>query len=129
MAWSNRGANKFNNVKIFQHGRLWSSKLELAVYNMLCMMARGGKLKDIKCQVTVRFHTHEHGNIRMIPDFSAIDIPTGKLIYIEAKGMITREWARKKKAWKAGGPGCLYIYSGAWTYPKLTEIVIPDIHL
>jgi Protein of unknown function (DUF1064) len=126
MAWPKSRRGKFNAVKVFQHGRSWASKLELAVYNLLLMMERGGKLKDIKCQVTVRFHTHDHGKITIIPDFSAIDIPTNELIYIEAKGMVTREFLRKKKAWKVAGPGRLFIYGGAWTYPKLTEIVIPE---
>lgn len=119
--------NKYNAVKSFKHGRWWPSKLELAVYEMLLMMERGGKFKDLKCQVSVRFHTYDHGNVRMIPDFSAIDCANNELIYIEAKGKRTRDFVRKKKAWAIGGPGKLYIYEGSWRYFKLTEIVEPKM--
>ena len=118
--------SKYKAVKTFQHGRYWPSKLELAVYEMLLMMQRGGKIKDLKCQVRVRFHTYEYGNTVMIPDFSAFDIKTEQTIYIEAKGYPTREWLRKKKAWGVGGPGNLYVYTGSWKYPKLSMIIVPQ---
>jgi predicted nuclease of restriction endonuclease-like RecB superfamily len=117
--------SKYNAVKVFQHGRNWHSKLELAVYEMLLMMERGGAYKDIKCQVTVRFHTYDYGKITMIPDFSAIETKTNELVFIEAKGFVTRDFLRKKKAWAIGGPGKLYIYMGDWKYPKLKETIIP----
>lgn len=123
MSFSHR--SKFNAVKSFRYGKTWPSKLELSVYEILLMMERGGKLKDIKCQVTVNFRTFDHGKIRMIPDFSAIDLATGELIYIEAKGFVTRDWMRKKKAWAVGGPGTLHIYKGSWQYPKCTETIVP----
>lgn len=120
-----RKKNKFQAVKAFQHGRTWASKLELAVYEMLLMMERGGKLKDIKCQVTVRFHTYHHGSILMIPDFSAIELPSNELIFIEAKGIRTSSYIRKEKAWGVCGPGRLFVYGGAWQRPKLMKIVEP----
>src|ERR1019366_8995018 len=109
MAWQKK--SKFGAKKVFLHGRNWPSKLELSVYEMLLLMERGGKLTDIKCQASVRFHTHDHGKIWMIPDFSATDKKTNQTIYIEAKGYLTREWLRKKKAWAVGGPAVLYIYT------------------
>ncbi len=124
MAWPKK-RNKYSAVKVFQHGRNWPSKLELAVYELLLMMERGGKLKDIKCQVTVRFHTYDHGKIIYIVDFSATDTKDNQIIYIEAKGMETPSFKRKKKAWKVGGPAPLYIYKGSYRYLKLVEIVIP----
>lgn len=117
--------NKYSAVKVFQHGRNWASKLELAVFEMLLLMERGGKLKDIRCQVTVRFHTHDFGKIQMIPDFSAFDVKLNQEIYIEAKGFPTATWRRKKKAWAIGGPAPLYVYGGAWKYPRLMEIIVP----
>lgn len=123
---------KFNATKVFQHGRYWASRLELAVYEMLLMMERGGKLTDIRCQVRVKFHTYEDGIITMIPDFTALDLKTNETIFIEAKGFPTREWVRKKKAWHRaqndinGNPlGKLYVYAGNWRYPKLSEIIEP----
>lgn len=122
MRWAR---NKYKAVKVFAHGRNWPSKLELAIYEMLLMMERGGKLKDIECQVHVEFRTYDHGKIKMIPDFRAFDTQAQELIYIEAKGMPTREFLRKKKAWAVGGPAKLFIYGGNWRYPKLLEIVVP----
>lgn len=116
---------KYGAVKVFKHGRKWPSKLELAVYEMLLLMERGGKLKDIKCQVTVRFHTHHYGYTTMIPDFKAFDIPANREIFIEAKGFKTREYIRKEKAWAMNGPAPLYVYEGNWRYPKLAKIIEP----
>lgn len=120
-----RAGHKYNAVKVFRHGRNWPSKLELAVYELLLMMERGGKLKDLRCQVHVRFHTYDHGKVRMIPDFQAVDSATGETIYFEAKGFQTKEWLRKKKAWAINGPGKLYIYKGSWQMPKIAEIIEP----
>lgn len=117
--------NKFGSVKVFQHGRNWASRLELAVYELLLMMERGGRLTNIRCQVTVRFHTFDHGKINMIPDFQAFDVKLNQEIFIEAKGFPTASWRRKKKAWGVGGPAPLYVYGGSWKYPKLIEIVTP----
>ena len=74
--------NKFNAVKTLAHGRLWSSKLELKVYEMLLMMERGGKFSEIKCQVHCRFKTEDHGKIIMIPDFSAVDLSIKRLVFL-----------------------------------------------
>ena len=120
-----RKKNKFNAVKTLAHGRLWSSKLELKVYEMLLMMERGGKFSEIKCQVHCRFKTEDHGKIIMIPDFSAVDNATGKVVYIEAKGFPTASWKRKKKAWAINGPGILYIYGGPYKSPLLIETIVP----
>lgn len=118
-------AHKYKAQKVERDGYWFSSKLEAAVYSTLKMMERGGKLKDLKCQVTVNFRTYDHGKVRMIPDFSAIEMPQEELVYFEAKGFKTREWMRKKKAWAVGGPGKLYIYEGSYKYLKLTETIIP----
>ena len=123
MTWGKK--NKYNAVKVFRYGRNWPSKLELSVYEMLLMMERGGKLRDLKCQVTVRFHTYDFGKTTMIPDFRAFDIPLNEEIYIEAKGMPTPTWNRKKKAWAIGGPGKLFVYGGNWQRPKLMQVIVP----
>lgn len=117
--------NKYNAVKVFQHGRNWASKLELSVYEMLLMMERGGKFKDIKCQVKVRFHTYKYGLTNIIPDFSAYDCEEKQTVFIEAKGFPTNSFLRKKRAWAINGPGILYIYGGSWRFPKLMETIIP----
>jgi hypothetical protein len=89
------------------------------------MMERGGKLKNIECQVHVEFRTFDHGKIKMIPDFRAVDCATGEVIYIEAKGLRTPSYVRKEKAWFVGGPATLYVYGGHWQCPKLLKIVTP----
>lgn len=118
-------AHKYGAIKTFAHGRHWPSKLELAVYELLLLMERGGAYRDIKCQVHVKFHTHDHGNVHYIPDFSAHEVKSGETIFIEAKGVFTREFLRKKKAWAVGGPGRLIIYGGNWRRPTVMEIIYP----
>jgi predicted nuclease of restriction endonuclease-like RecB superfamily len=120
-----RTKHKYSAQKVERDGRTFASKLEAALYDMLAMMQRGSAISNLRCQVTVRFHTYDHGKVCMIPDFSAVDAKTGETVYFEAKGFFTREWLRKKKAWAIGGPGKLHIYGGSWKYLKLLETIEP----
>lgn len=126
MAWARRRSGKFNAVRVFQHGRYWPSKLELAVYERLLLRERAGEITNLRCQVKVRFHTHDYGYVNMIPDFAAELVNTGETVYFEAKGVKTREYMRKEKAWALGGPGPLFVYSGNWRSPRVTKTVIPE---
>jgi predicted nuclease of restriction endonuclease-like RecB superfamily len=125
MTWAPRRPHKFGAVKVERDGRVFSSRLEAALYDLLKLMVRAGAFKNLKCQVTVRFHTYDHGKIVMIPDFSAIDAKTGETVYFEAKGFETNIWRKKKKAWKIAGPGPLYVYKGSHRYLKLVEKIVP----
>ncbi len=127
MNWFRAKKSKYKAEKVNFHGRSFHSKLEAAVYGLLLLREKAGEITDIKCQVHVKFHTYEHGNIHIIPDFSAVDIKTGELFFVEAKGMETREWARKRKAWLMAGPSRMEIWKGNFRNPKLTEILIPKV--
>lgn len=116
---------KYKSVKVDFHGRSFHSKLEAAVYSLLLLREKSGEITDIKCQVHVKFHTHDFGKIHMIPDFSVVDSKTGELFYVEAKGLFTRDFARKRKAWLAGGPGRMEVWVGRWQRPMLKEILVP----
>lgn len=121
----NWGKRKYGNTKVDFHGRSFASKLEAAVYGVLLLREKSGELTEIKCQVHTKFHTFAHGNIIMIPDFCVTMAETHEVRFIEAKGMFTREWARKKKAWAVNGPGTLEIWGGHYSRPKLIETIIP----
>ena len=123
MAWTRK--NKYNRTKVDFHGRSFHSKLEAAVYGLLLLREKAGEITDIKCQVHVKFHTYKYGEVRMIPDFSAVNVEYGEIFYIEAKGFETRDWLRKRKAWLIGGPAKMEIYKGSYKYPKLIETLIP----
>lgn len=117
-----KGRQKFKNQRITHQGRSFASKLEAAVYDILCLMEKAGEIKDIKCQVHVRLTEAE---ILYIPDFSAWNQKDQCFEWYEAKGHQTPEWLIKKKLWKFYGPGPLHIFMGSYTFPKLTETIIP----
>ncbi len=117
--------HKYKAEKVSFAGLWFHSKLEAAVYALLLLREKAGELKVIQLQKHVKFHTYKYGEIRMIPDFYVQDLKTGEEFFIEAKGMETREWLRKRKAWLIGGPGRMEIWKGSHTRPKLTEILIP----
>lgn len=114
-----RKRNKFSN----QRTSGFASKLEHAVYVILQDQEKLGLISDIKCQVQVHLTNAE---ILYKPDFSIFDNELNQTVYVEAKGMVTPSWAIKKRLWKKYGPGILKIYTGTHSYPKLTEIIVPE---
>lgn len=120
MAWNKR--NKFNAVKSFQYGRWWTSRLELAVYEILLKMEKEGLIKDIKCQVQTKITL---AKIRYRADFSFMNLITGEEEYVEAKGFPGERWRMIKNLWPFYGIGKLHIYMGSYKYPKLRETIIP----
>ena len=103
------------------HGR--ASALEDAVRGILKILVRVGELSDLKEQPNI-FLTR--AKIRMIPDFSAIDVKTKETVYFEAKGFETERWLVCKKLWKVYGPGKLCVYRGSWKRPFLAEEIVPS---
>lgn len=124
--WNYRRGSKFNAKKILVSGVWFHSKLEAAVYKVLLFRERAGEIKILKLQKRVMFKTEKHGEVIMIPDFWVRDVKTGEEFFVEAKGFETRDWLRKKKAWKINGPGRMEIWQGSHLCPVLREILIPQ---
>lgn len=118
-------ATKYQARKIHFAGIWFHSQLEAAVYGLILLRVRAKEIDSIKCQVRVKFHTHEYGYVTMIPDFRVRDTKTHKEFFIEAKGFKTREWVRKRKAWLLNGPAEMEIWEGSYKRPGLTEILVP----
>jgi hypothetical protein len=113
--------NKYGNIKISRAGMSFASKLEAAVYNILCLRMKADEISSIQCQDTVYL---TDARIIYKPDFKCTR-PDGTVFWAEAKGFKTAEWVIKKRLWAHYGPGLLEIWEGSHAYPKLTETIIP----
>lgn len=111
-----RGLNKYGNSRI--NG--FSSKLEAAVYAQLCLMERGGLIREIKCQQSVYL---TEARIQYISDFSVFDVSKNCTVWVEAKGFETDVWKIKLRLWKHYGPGPLQIWKGTAAKPYLFKEV------
>ena len=98
------------------------SKLEAAVYQMLCLREKAGEITNIRRQQVVRL---SRAQINYKVDFS-YDIPDGSTIYVEAKGMPTPEWKLKARLWEHYGPAPLEVWMGTYKALKLADIITPD---
>lgn len=116
------GFQKFGNKKIVHRGHSFASKFEAQIFDHLRMLELGGELQDLKCQPHV-FLTD--ARIEMIPDFTAIEIKSGRRIYFEAKGFETSDWRIKLKLWGVYGPAPLRIYKMVRGGFMMTDCVIP----
>lgn len=133
MTW--RRGNKYNAVPVFKHGRRWSSKLELAVYETLLRRVESSELRDLETQQTVVLQqggkvVTGDGITRQIRiswrvDFKAVIVATGEDLYIEAKGKETDEYIMKLKMWIKNPPAKLEIYKGSHIFHKITETIYP----
>lgn len=103
-------------------GRSFASKLEAAVYQMIKFREMAGELELLQCQDHVRLTDAE---ILYIPDFKCLNLKTGEVMWIEAKGFANDVWPLKKRLWKTYGPGVLEIWGGYYTRPTLLEIITP----
>lgn len=123
MAFSRWGRpNKYNAKKVQKAGIWFDSKLESSLHDHLLMLEKAGEIRDIKCQARVKLTEAE---IVYIPDFSAIDVKTGQLVFYEAKGAETDVWLIKKKLWRFYGHGILFIFKGRAPKLSLVEVIIP----
>lgn len=100
----------------------FASKLESALYDLLCLMEKAGEITNIKCQDHVYL---TDARIQMIPDFRAYDIKLNTVVYYEAKGFETAVWRIKRKLWAYYGPGPLRIYMGSHKRLYLAEELLP----
>lgn len=115
--------NKYNASRTHSHdGRSFASKLEKALYEELKKREVLGLIRDIKCQQHVSL---TEADIKMIPDFSAIDCETGAMCYYEAKGVETDVWRIKRRLWKSYGPAPLRIFKGSHKKIYEAEVLEP----
>lgn len=99
---------KYGNKKTQIDGYYFASKLEADLYVHLKEREKLGEIRDIKCQVQVRL---TDAKILYKPDFSAIEVDSGQVVYFEAKGFETDVWRIKRRLWEAGyGPGRLEVW-------------------
>lgn len=114
--------HKYGAKKVDLDGKKFASQLEASLYSLLYLREKVGELSQLRCQPNV-FLTD--AKIRMIPDFSAVEVKTKELVYFEAKGFETDIWRLKKKLWEFYGPGRLQIYKGSHKKLILTEELKP----
>lgn len=98
---------EFKNVHVKHAGRSFASKFEAKIFDHLRQLEMAGEIRDLKCQPHV-FLTD--ARIEMIPDFSAVEMKTERVLYFEAKGFETSDWKIKLKLWGVYGPGPLRIF-------------------
>lgn len=114
--------HKYKAQKVQYDHHSFSSKLEAAVYQWLKLREKNGEITDIKCQETIYLSL---ADIIYKPDFSYVDLKTGKKIYSESKGFETSDWRLKRRLWMAYGPAPLEIYKGSHTRFILHETLMP----
>lgn len=113
---------KYGNKKVSHSGYSFGSKLEAATFDILKIMERAGEIKGIKTQQSVYL---SDAKIQYIADFSATSCISGEVFYYESKGMSTPVWAIKKRLWRYYGPGPLYIFTGSYLKPIMSETIYP----
>lgn len=98
------------------------SKLEEAVFNILCLREKAKEIKDIRRQ-----HRIDLGfGILWKVDFSFIEVATGETVLAEAKGFEDATYRHKVKMFKNGaGKNKLEIWKGTYSSPFLSETIIP----
>lgn len=127
MAWGK--GHKFRAKAVTIGGMSFPSQLEGSVYQMLLLRERAGEIRNIQQQAAVRLKEKckecGEGPVVYKVDFSAEDCKTGETFYIEAKGVVTPPFAKRRRLWKANPPAKLEIWTGSWRNPKLTEVIEP----
>lgn len=124
--WGGRSSSsKFGNLtSLCQMGHSHRSKLESAVCAMIGLRQRAGEIELIQ----VEAHVHlTAARIAYVADFKCMDLKTGQLIYIEAKGLALPVFNIKKRLWKHYGPARLEIWGGTHTRPRLIETIDPVV--
>lgn len=115
-------SHKYRAQRVSYDHHSFASKFEAALYQWLKLREINGEVTDVKCQETVYL---TEAKIIYKPDFSYIEVTSGKRIYAEAKGFETSDWRIKRRLWEYYGPGPLEIYKGSHTNFKLHETLTP----
>lgn len=100
----------------------FASKGEANLYDHLCWLEKAGKIRGIRCQVTVYL---TEARIMYKPDFAFTEASSGECIYAEFKGFETPEWRIKRRLWEYYGPGRLQVFKGSAESLRMTEEIVP----
>ena len=90
--------NKFGAKRVEHAGRTFDSKFEAAVWSLLCLEERGGRISLLVHQPCTVFLGPARTQYR--PDFRFIDTKTGETYFAEAKGVSTQAWRLKLNLWR-----------------------------
>jgi len=115
-------AQKFKNKRVSSRGESFPSKLERAVFEILCLRVAAGELDMLTRYEKVSFLD---GYVSWSIDFWAIETKTNTPVWIEAKGMKCQKWKLFEKVWKDRGPGKLVLYMGDYRNPTEMPPIIP----
>lgn len=97
------------------------SKLESAVCGILQLRQAA---KEIEIH-QIEDHVYlTNARIGYVADFRCVDLKTGKVFWVEAKGHETDRWLMIKKLWPYYGFGPLEVWKGDWRRPILDELII-----
>jgi len=112
--------SKFGNKASLRPGYSFSSQLEAAVFDLLKKRELAGEIRIVRVQASVYMTP---ARILYKPDFECLDLTTGKIFYVEAKGFETIVWRIKYRLWPHFVDADLHIYKGTHGRPYLDEIV------
>jgi len=108
---------------MFHDGRMFDSKSELSMYEMLKLRVKAEDISELECQVSVYL---TDARILYRPDFKWLE--DGEPVWGEMKGIETPTWRIKRRLWKAGyGPGKLEVWKMNRRGPFLFETLIPSV--
>jgi|ERR1035437_5925085 hypothetical protein len=115
--------NKYGAIRtVCALGHPHPSKLESAVCQMLQIRVRAGEIKELKWQHTVEL---DYG-IKWKIDWSFVDVKSGDLSFVEAKGVSTSDYKLKLKMFRECGLGPLEIWKGSSKKCYCVERIIPN---
>lgn len=118
-----KGESKYGAQKVETDGHSFSSKLELAVYQMLKHRQLAGEITAIQVQAHVYL---TDARILYIPDFRCT-LENGEDLFVEAKGFQTDVYRIKRRLWMHYGLAPLEVWMGSPTRLRLEETIIPKI--
>lgn len=114
---SNTGL-KYKNVKKEVDGIMFDSTAEAEYYIRLRAMERAGQIKFIKAHPSVHMTA---ARILYKPDFLIEE--KGRKVYIDVKGVVTPEFALKRRLWRYYGDGVLRVVTKEkFEFDKADEI-------
>lgn len=119
---SAKKSHKYNAKRTIVNGKCFMSGLEGAVYWLLCLRAKAGEIKDIKCYRSFQLTP----SVRWKVDFSYFCLKRNCEVAAEAKGKETADYLVKKNLWKDFGTMPLEIYKGTYRRPFLVETIQPS---
>lgn len=105
--------SKFGNRRaqsLLSKGRSFDSQGERDCFEMLKAEELAGRIRDLRCQVSVYLGEARY---RYIADFEFFDVELGETIWGDFKGHEQPRWRDTVKQWRAYGPGRLRVWKKA----------------